>query len=685
MIRSVAATVLATCLVATAAEAAVERIDVLERTALAGGAAFGQAGAYEKIRGRALVALDPYDKANAAIHDLDLAPRDADGKVRFFTDVLMLRPVAPGQSPGAGAVIYDVNNRGSLAIMGQVNGKSPPNNDPTTLEDLGPAHLLKRGYTLLWSAWTWDVEPPAAGNKTLILKAPAATQNGKAITGKVAYEFLVDAPALTARFTGNLAKIHPPADGFGEATLTWRDGPTAKRHVIDRKTWRIVEPVAGELASNVELDGGFQTGKLYELTYLAKDPVITGVGMAGIRDLLSYVKTTPFAGQKPYDRSLIFGISQSGRVINTMLYLGMNRDEQGRPAFDGAFSHVPGAGRGSFNHRFAMPTRHFSPLVEHDHPTDAFPFTSAPSVDPATGKSGSMLDGARAAGALPKVFFVNTSAEYWNRSASLLHTTPDGKADAVEDPNARVYLLAGSQHFVGRNRERAPLTACVNTANHYPVERALMYALDEWVRTGKEPPASRYPSIAKGELVSTAAYKAAFPTGTGLTLPREPLTPPRLDLGSRFESDGIVDKLPPRHLAPYTTLVPRPDADGNDVAGVRQAELEVPLGTHTGWNLRAPKTGFGWSQGRFDGSFVPFARTKAERVAAKDSRRSIEERYADRSTFIAATRAALQRQVTEGFLAADELEARLAERAGMYDRVLAHDPADTSCGYIFPN
>lgn len=684
MIRSVAASVLATCLAASAAQAAVERIDVVERTALAGGAPFGEAGAYEKIRGRALVALDPKDKTNAVIHDLEVAPRDEDGKVRFFTDIMMLRPVSPGDAPGAGAVIYDVNNRGSLAIMGQVNGKSPPNNDPVSLDDLGPAHLLKRGYTLLWSAWTWDVEPPAAGNRTLILKPPVATQGGKPITGKVAYEFLVDAPAPKARFTGNLAKIHPPAAGFGEATLTWRDAPAGARHPIDRTTWRVVEPAAGELATHVELDGGFQPGRLYELTYVAKDPVVTGVGMAGVRDLLSYVKTTGLEGQKPYDRALIFGISQSGRMIDTMLYLGLNRDEQGRPAFDGAFSHVPGAGRGSFNHRFAMPTRHFSPLVEHDHPTDAFPFTSAPSTDPLTGKTGSMLDGARAAGALPKIFFVNTSAEYWNRSASLLHTTPDGKSDAAEDPNARTYLLAGSQHFSGRSRERLPFTACVNTTNHYPVERALMYALDEWVRTGKEPPASRYPSIARGELVTSAAYKAAFPKGIGLTVPREPLTPPRLDLGSRFESDGIVDKTPPVHMQPYTTLVPRPDADGNDVAGVRQAELEVPLGTHTGWNLRAPATGFGWVQDRFNGSFVPFARTRAERVKAKDPRASIEERYADRAAFVAATRKALERQVAEGFLASDELDARLAERSGMYDRVLAHDPGDASCGYIFP-
>lgn len=684
MIRSAAASVLATCLAATAAQAAVERIDVVERTALAGGAPFGQAGAYEKIRGRALVALDPNDKANAAINDLKLAARDPDGKVRFFTDVLMLRPVDAGEAPGAGAVIYDVNNRGSLAIMGQVNGKSPPNNDPTTLEDLGPAHLLKRGYTLLWSAWTWDVEPPAAGNKTLILKPPVATQDGQPITGEVAYEFLVDAAAPTARFTGNLARIHPPANGFGEATLTWRDAPTGQRHLIDRHSWRVVQPADGELASHVELDGGFQVGRLYELTYVAKDPVVTGAGMAGIRDLLSYVKTTPFAGQQPYDRALIFGISQSGRVIDTMLHLGLNRDEQGRPAFDGAFSHVPGSGKGSFNHRFSMPTRHFSPLVEHDHPTDTFPFTSAPSRDPATGKTGSMLDGARAGGDLPKIFFVNTSAEYWNRSASLLHTTPDGKSDAKVDPNARIYLLAGSQHFVGRSRERAPFTACVNTTNHYPVERALMYALDAWVRDGKEPPASRYPSIAKGELVSAASYKAVFPSGTGLTEPREPLTPPRLDMGPRFESQGIVDNLPPKHLSHYTTLVPRPDKDGNDVSGVRQAELEVPLGTHTGWNLRAPQTGFGWAQDRFNGSFVPFARTRAERLKAKEPRLSIEERYADRAAFVAATRKALERQVTEGFLASDELDARLEERSGMYDRVMAHDPNDTSCGYIFP-
>ncbi|MEA1651332.1 alpha/beta hydrolase domain-containing protein [Nitrospirillum sp. BR 11164] len=670
-------------LTATPALAAVERVEITERTVLAEGVPFGTVGPYEKIRGTAWIALDPTLPANARITDLGLAPKDDHGHVVFATDFLMLRPAnAAGRN---GALFYDVNNRGGIAALGQVNGHGPAHNDPTTLADTGNGFFFKRGYTLLWSAWTWDVQPGGPGDKPFILKPPVARErDGKPILGKAAYEFIVDKPAKTAAYVGMKGVPYPFAtEGAPDAVLTERDAPDAPRHAIARDAWAFVENPDGGLPVEVRSESGFQIGKIYEVVVPSRDPYVVGVGLAGIRDLLSFFKTQPFAGQQPLDRALIFGISQSGRVIDTMLYNGWNRDEEGRPAFDGAYAQVPGAGKGAFNQRFGMATRHFSPLVEQIYFSDAFPFTTVPSTDPVTKQTASLLDGARAAGPLPKMIFANTSAEYWNRSASLLHITPDGTADAAIDPSARIYMLAGSQHYVGRSHERWPYTACVNTTNHYPVERALVVALDNWVQGKAPPPDSAVPTLADGTLVTADAYKAAFAKVPGLTPPLSPLMPPRLDFGPRYVQ-GIADTVPPARGQPYPTRVPAPDADGNDRGGIRQVELEVPLGTHTGWNLRAPETGFGAYQTRFDGSFVPFARTEEERAATHDPRPSLAARYASRQDFLAKAQAAIAREVAAGWVLAEEADSLLADQGALYDRIMAHDPSDTGCGYLFP-
>jgi hypothetical protein len=670
----------ATLVAATPAKAAVERLEITERTVLADGATFGSVGAYEKIRGKAWVALDPGAPANAGIVDLKLASRDARGRVVFATDFLLLRPKNAAKRNGT--LFYDVNNRGNIAVLGQANGRVPAHNDPTTLADTGNGFFFKRGFTLLWSAWTWDVQPGGPGDKPFILTPPVATDNGRTITGKVAYEFIVDAPSKTAAYVGRLGIPYRFATpGAPDASLTERDAPDGARRPIPRSAWNFVDN-GDRLPVEVQLRTGFETGKLYEIVVPSRDPYVTGAGLAGIRDLLSYMKQVPVAGHPALPRALIFGISQSGRVIDTMLYNGWNRDERGRPAFDGAYSHVPGAGKGSFNQRFGQATRHFSPLVEQIYFSDAFPFTTTPLRDVATGMRGSMLDGARAAGPLPKMIFANTSAEYWNRAASLLHTTPDGKRDAPVDRAARVYLLAGSQHYVGRSRERAPFMSCVNTTNHYPVERALIVALDDWVRGKGVPPGNAVPRIADGTLVSAEAYKAMFPGVPGLKPPAGPLMPPRLDFGPRF-GQGIADKVPPARGEPYVTGVPAPDANGNDRSGVRQVELEAPLGTHTGWNLRSPETGFPTIQGRFDGSFVPFPRSEAERVARADPRPSIEARYPSKKAFMARVHVHLSRQAKAGFLLAEDVDAVAEEQSARYDRVMAHEPEDQTCNYLF--
>jgi Alpha/beta hydrolase domain len=674
---------LALCLaLACPAAAKVERVEILSREPFANGTAFGAVGVYEKLRGRAFFALDPAAAANAPIADLKLAPRRADGQVVFTADFLLLRPADAAR--GNGTLLYEVNNRGRIAMLRQLD-EATFSSDPATSADAGNGFLFRQGFTMLWSAWATDVVP-TPGEKLLLLEAPIASENGKPITGRVAYDLIVDAPAATARFTGMGGTAYPlAAPDAPDAALTERDRPEGERRPIARAAWSFVAPRDGGTPMEIALQGGFKPGHIYQLTYTARDPMIVGLGMAGIRDLLAYFRTHPLADAPAPQRNLIFGISQSGRVIQTMLLEGLHVAEDGTPAFDGAFIHVAGGGKGGFNYRFAMPTRHFSALEDHIYPTDFFPFATVPTRDPVSGAEASVLDKARALGKVPKLFYVNNSSEYWNRAASLPTTDPAGSRDVAPAPEARVYLIAGAQHYAGIARTRGIFENCVNPLNHYRAMRALVLALDRWVRDGTEPPANTYPRIADGTLISVSAYKESFPPIPGVRLPEGNLRPPRLDLGPRFASERIADVVPPAAGQPYEALVPRPNADGLDEGGIALPEVQVPLGTRTGFNPRNAAAGFPWATGRWDGSFVPFARTEAERRAIGDPRPSVETRYKDRADYEAKVRASAATVVGQGFLPAEETDELVRQAGDFYDRVMAHDPGDTSCGYLFPN
>jgi hypothetical protein len=668
--------------VATQSRAAVTSVEVTERTPFAGGATFGDKGAYEKIRGVAHFALDPEAARNASIVDLKRAPRDAKGRVVFSSEFVMLRPT--GHAPTT--LIYDVNNRGGIGILGQVNGRSPGRNDPTTLADAGDGFLMRHGFTLLWSAWTWDVAPAAPGARMLVMRPPVAHgPGGQAITGPVENEIIVDQPTEVVAYAGMHGLTYEPATPDDpDALLTERDRPDSPRTPVPRSRWRFAPSEQPGGPGRVQLEGGFQPGRIYELSYVAKDPYVEGAGLAGIRDLLAYLRDHPFEGAPPPRRELIFGISQSGRVIGRMLHDGLDVDETGRLAFQGAYLEVPGGGGSAgFNSRFAQPTRHPSLLQEHDYPSDAFPFTSRATRDPVTGRTASTLDHARdASGRAPRIMIANTSTEFWNRDGSLVATTPDGGADVAPAPEVRLYAFMGAQHYVGRSTTRAPYVNCVSTSDHYLPMRALLLALDRWTGGEASPPPSAYPHVSDGTLVTVAAYHAAFPKGVGLTPPADNLHEPRLDFGPGFQETGVADQVPPHHGPSYGSRVPAPDADGNDRGGVRLVELQAPLGTHTGWNERAPETGFPWATARFDGSFQPFARTEDERRAAGDPRPSLQARYATRAAYEARVRAAAASSVATGLLLPEDVDRAVRENLGLYDRILARDPADVSCRYL---
>ncbi|HXN40185.1 MAG TPA: alpha/beta hydrolase domain-containing protein, partial [Myxococcaceae bacterium] len=368
----------------------------------------------------------------------------------------------------------------------------------------------------------------------------------------------------------------------------------------------------------------------------------------------------------PISRAEAVGISQSGRFLRHFLYQDFNADEEGRQVFDGVIAHVAGAGRGSFNHRFAQPSRDGQPMSSLFYPTDLYPFTDSALKNPNGGRDEGLLDAATASKTLPKIFYTNTSYEYWSRAGSLIHTSPDGKADIEPPENVRIYFLAGLQHFSGpfppALSELADLRG-QQKQNPNPVVflwRALIADLDDWVRGERMPPPSAYPRIATGTLVALPDLR--FPAIPGIHPPATAHRAYAIDFGRSFRS-GVITEVPPLVGKPFATLVPQVNQDGNDTGGVQIPELAVPLATYTGWNLRDPGIGAPEERVSFIGSYIPFAKTKADREKAGDPRPSVAERYTGREQYLGRfTEAALQ-AIHGRFLLPEDLAAAI-ERGG---------------------
>jgi hypothetical protein len=388
------------------------------------------------------------------------------------------------------------------------------------------------------------------------------------------------------------------------------------------------------------------------------------VGLAAVRDFLSYLKYDPEA-TAPVKRVYAVGISQSGRFLRHFLYQDFNADEQGRQVMDGVIAHVAGAGRGSFNHRFAQPSRDAQPMSSLFFPTDLFPFTDLPEKDPDTGEKAGLLDAASRSHTVPKIFYTNTSYEYWGRAASLIHTTADGKQDAPPAPNTRIYFLAGLEHFTvpfpPDNRVRGnPDYTAQQKADPNPIQwywRALITDLDQWVKDGKQPPASTYPKIADKTLVPLAQWK--FPKIPGVNTPHEVSMAYHINFGPQpkgtIGSVQVVTIEPPRVGNPFGVLLPQSDADGNDLGGVRLPELQVPLATYTGWNLRDPSIGAPEQRVSFLGSWIPLPKTAEERKKSGDPRVSIAERYKSQAEYMNKFEQAAKKLIEQRFLLQEDL------------------------------
>jgi len=618
------------------------------------GTSFGSVGTYEKLVGRAYGEVDPADRRNAGIVDIQLAPRNARGMVEYSTDIYILRPV--DSSKGNHRLFFEINNRGANLSFGHLNDSLTGGNDPTTAADAGNGFLMRRGYTLLWSGWDVTVK---LGQGRFTITVPAAkNRDGSPIVGPALEEFAVDNATTMAG-----ALTYPAATmDKSRASLTVRvryeDTPTN----VAPADWEYVNPQTIRL-----LPAGtpFQRGTLYEFTYPATNPLVAGLGFAAIRDVATFLHhaaqsdrggPNPLAGDLKFVYS--FCSSQPCRTMHDFLWLGFNEDEAGHRVFDGMLNWVGGGSAIFMNYRFAQPGRTHRQRVSRWYPEYQFPFANQVITDPVTGKTDGRLRLCIKTKTCPDIFEVNSENEYWAKAMSVFQL--DGKGRDLPDPtNVRYFLISSMQHGAGSSgsgicqQPRNPLNANA-------VLRALLVDMDEWVSTGKQPPASRVPRRADGTLVPPLPQSGeGFPNIPGVKYNGRMHTGDLFDFGPQFDQ-GILTKLPPTLVGtPYPALVPKTDADGNDVAGIRLPEVAVPLATYTGWGLRANGGDDGCDA---SGQKIDFTATKAARLASEDPRLSIEERYPTHDIYVNAVTAAANGLREERFLLDDDAK-RYVEQA----------------------
>jgi hypothetical protein len=612
----------------SAAFAQVTRLELerIESPAL-DGRSFGEAGLYERLRGTAHGEVDPADARNAIVVNLDGASRNARGRVEYRTTVEVYRPVDPDRWNGA--IYHTVPNRGGPVVP-----------DPA---------LLAMGFAFVQVGWQGDLEQT---DRNVVAALPVAVgRDGSPVVGLAMEEFIFGDGAEES--VGRLT--YPPAPGAQDgARLTVRRTQHGTRETPADLAWRFegVDRVV------IRRPPGFDGGAIYELVYPARDPIVLGLGFAAVRDVISllrYDAADPSGGPNPLGaparHAISLGISQSGRFLRDMLYLGFNEDLSGRIVFDGMHPDIAGSRKTFTNHAFGQPGRWQRQHEDHLYPGDQFPFTYATLFDPISGRTDGLMERCALSATCPKIVHTDGEAELWQARASLVVTDTEGR-DIPLPSNVRVYLIAGTQHGGGPGlfaTEPAP-GICVNLQNPMSlteVRRALTVALYRWVADGTDPPDSRFPAVATGGLIPPD--RVAYPAALGYAGSYN---------GLRLHDHAT---LPPRTGPAYPVLLPRVDRDGNMVDGIRHPYLAAPVGTHTGWNMRRESFGPG-GQCAGAGTFASFARTAAERESSGDTRLSLEERYPDAGAYVAAVSAAADRLVGEGLLLPEDA-ASIVERA----------------------
>jgi hypothetical protein len=644
------------------------RLQIDAREPLARGMAFASVGAYERLNGVAHFTIDPRDPSYRGIVDLPLAAVNRAGEVELSAEFCLLKPMEMAR--GNRRILFDVINRGNVRAL-QFFNDAEPSNAPSTPVHAGNGFLMRRGYTLAAIAWQGDILP---GIDRMSMRLPIAGNSGTPVTGIVRCEYIVDHENVVSMpLSGNDFTHSYPAVALDthSARFTRREYAGDARQPISPEAWQFAridakgKPVAS--ATHCWLSEGFRPGWIYELVYPAKDPLVLGLGFSAVRDFLSWLRyetNDAAAALNPLradggtiERVYGWGRSQSGRFLREFVYRGWNEDARGRRVFDGVHPHVTGAGRVTLNYRFAQPGRYPREHEDHLVASDQFPFAYGLATDPFSGRSDAIL---KRPASDPLVIHSQTAAEYWQRRGSLVHTDALG-ADLPAHARARVFFFASSQHFAEpRGKpEKGPHRHLSNPLDTAPVLRALLDAMDAWSTHATPPPPNRIPRRADGTLVAAADARLKFPAIAGVDFPQAPNRLHATDYGAEIESGRFALEPPVEDMSrEYAVLIPQVDGDGNDIAGVRAPHLQVPLGTHTGWNYRS----VGSTRARYSivGSFLPFAGTRTEREQAGDPRPSIEERYRSRADYVARIAVAAHALSAERLLLAEDVERYVA-------------------------
>jgi hypothetical protein len=585
---------------------------------------------YERIGGVIRFAVDPRHAANRAIVDLDRAPRDERGRVTFEADFTFLRPSDSARSNRR--LLFYVVNRGRQQL--RLNN-APAEDVPTDRLDPGDGFLMRHGWTVAMCGWQWDVvrQPALLG-----LEAPQALGgDGQPVAGQVLVQIQPNEPyrhQLLAHWP-----LHPPpgiehlqhrpypaADvDDPDATLTVREWAYGERRTIPRARWRFARDEDGRPVADdryVWLEEGFEPGKIYDVVYRTRICPVVGTGLLAVRDCVAHLRGDGMLG--PIEHTYGWGVSQCGRFLRSFLLDGLNVDEDGRQVFDGLIPQVAGARRGEFNQRYGQPSAQHALGFGH-----LPPFTTE-----------RLLHRQRELGGVPRVFEINTSSEYWRIDCSLIHTDPEGLHDVEPPPEARTYLMAGTQHGPGTvpPHDTTPAGArganCFNVVDYYPLMRAALVNLDRWVSDGVAPPPSAFPRLADGTAVRRDDVLETCSRFPGIALPDPGRLPTlrRIDLGP--DANRGVGHYPPKVDAPYPSFVSAVDADGNELAGLRLPDLTSPVGTHTGWVPRHPTQGGEGQIVDMMGTTAAFPRRGEDRRRTGDPRAAIDERYPDRAAYI---------------------------------------------------
>ncbi|ESQ93542.1 hypothetical protein ABAC460_00300 [Asticcacaulis sp. AC460] len=624
------------------ASSEVTRIDVAEQRTWVGGKAFGEVGAYELIRGTAHYEVDPNGPSGQGIADIELAPRNAQGLVEFSGPFLMLRPADPAKANGA--TVVEIANRGgtqmNYGFFTADSFKLPDPGDPqfrqTTIFDLG--------YTVAWVGWQGDLNPDQFG-----LSVPTGTGEGPV---RLVFDSKEAKAGISLNDPDHYCAKGENARAVVRPLLTLKD----RGEPLD-PSWFSFSADGCTLKVRKPLDARY----MYEIIYDGAPARVMGVGQAAVRDFGAHLKgrgTASVLNQRADARQLLaYGYSQSGRFLRDYLYRGFNADAGGQKVYDGMIIAAAGAGRGSFNHRYAMPGEAGNSVLSVLRAVDLYPFaeTSAPDID-GSGMA-SAVDRSRAQGVMPKVMHTFSSTEYWARIGSLLTVSPDGRTELPLATESRLYYFAGTPHSPGFGKPEAvnriaPFRRNYNDDMFFSLN-ALLVDLQAWVRDGTEPPPSLYPH--PGDTL-VPQQQVRFPKLPGVHFPVS--LPPvwQIDFGPDYATKGIIANEPPKVGIRYPLLVPQVDADGNELGGYRGVVTAVPLGTYTAWTPPEPDVaGLGYLSG-LSGGFLPFARTRAEREATGDPRLSVEERYGDRAGYEAAVQVAADKAVAERMMLPQERE-----------------------------